>query len=404
MLTFRTSTTLKASSLVTVIAAALASLTILLNQRQEMSLYPTIAMVVLAGLSLVALKPHTRVRQYSASRILLALLAVGFISNMNYLSGEVKTPFENWARFSFPILLVPFSTVLILRSRENLRIFTVFFLVVAVFAVYKVHTISDILVSLLSDSLQTNWGNALAAASPFIFFVRNRIVRNALLLVVVLTLVVSLKRTAFLSAAVLVFSLLLANWDGMLKRTRFTVRNAIVALVGLIGSMAAVFMALRDERMNYYFDRAFIRIENARVDGGSGRTAIWADSSRIMEDSGILGNIFGHGFGWFDDNGHRYGFAVESLHSDLVDFWISFGLAGVLIYIALLGRLAYLAVFVSRNHREHMAFAISSVLIFYIYSMFAGVFFFYAFFTPLFVAVGVLEAFRNSAPPRAYKK
>lgn len=104
MLTFRISTTLKASTLITVIAASLASLTILLNQRQEMTIYPTTGMLVLAGISLIALKPNAQYRQLSASSILLAMLAIAFISNMNYLTGEVKTPFENWAQFLFPIL------------------------------------------------------------------------------------------------------------------------------------------------------------------------------------------------------------------------------------------------------------------------------------------------------------
>lgn len=385
---------IKKSMLLTIIAAALAGITVLLNQRQELAIYPAIAIQCLAIAVIPALVTSERRTGFSASKILFALFLLALISNLSYFRSDILSPLEHWARLLFPIFLVPLSTYLTTKSTSSIRVFSALFVTVALLASYKAHTIGEVLARLNPNSLQSNWGNALAASSPFIFLIRKKLLKNALLFFVIVALVVSLKRTALLAVGILLFTSVLANYLTIKKWPRLTARSAGAFILTLIGTAFAFTKISQNENLIASYERAMVRLGNSISDGGSGRTSIWADSMSIMYDASFWKNIFGHGFGWFHDNSRSLGFTVESLHNDLLDFWVSFGALGVVIYLTLIGRLGYLAIFVAKKSPDHAAFATSSVLIFYTYSLFAGIFYYFMFFVPLFVALGFLETLK----------
>ena len=212
-----------------------------------------------------------------------------------------------------------------------------------------------------------------------------------MLFVAVTTLIISLKRSGFLAAAVLI----LAYFWPVLVSFRFK-RGIAPSKIRAILASAAVFAGgaaylTNSEQFASYLLRAETRLMNAARDGGSGRLDMWSFAIDLLRDASFPELIFGRGYGWFHDNSLRIGFGVESLHNDFIDFFISFGVLGALLYTLLVSRVIWLAI-AFRGYGPNASFAISLALSFCIYSIFSGVFFYAFYFIPLFVGIGYLEA------------
>lgn len=310
---------------------------------------------------------------------------------MSYFTSKTNTPFEHWVRLLFPLVLLLLSVKVFRRSEGEIRVFVCAFIGGLILSIFKTFDASAVIANLQGIERQTNWGNAVAAASPFIFLLKTRVLRSTLLFVVFVTLIISLKRTGFLSAAVLVLAYLWPAISSSKLKPGITPSKIFSILTGAAVLTGGAVFLTKSEQFVSYLMRAETRLQGTVEDGGSGRVGLWSSSIDIFDDASFFELIFGRGFGWFHDNYQMMGFGVESLHNDLIDFLISFGVLGALLYILLVGRVIRLAI-AFRGSGAHASFAISLALIFCIYSIFSGVFFYVFFFTPLFVGIGYLEA------------
>ena len=73
----------------------------------------------------------------------------------------------------------------------------------------------------------------------------------------------------------------------------------------------------------------FERFESIQEDNGSGRTDVWNEAWRLINNQGIVTYFVGNGFNTVVRNS-RY---VLSAHNDYLEAWFDFGLVGMLLYI-----------------------------------------------------------------------
>ncbi len=379
--------------LVTVFVATQAAIVILLSRRQELALLLFIPTIVVVPLLLFSsLKPY-RFSALSAQTITMLIILLALVSNMSYFTTEINTPFEHWTRLLFPILLLLISAEIFRRSEDAINVFILFFMVTFCLSVLKTFETSAEIALQQGIERQTNWGNALAATSPFIFLIKKTLLRNTLLFVAVTTLIISLKRTGFMSAAVLVlvhFWPTLASFRFAQSISLSKIRSIVTGAV-VIGGGALYLSKSEQFSFSSYLIRAELRLLKAAEDGGSGRLGLWSSAIDLFREGNFFQLIFGRGFGWFHDNYLRLKFGIQSLHNDPLEFLISFGLLGAILYTLLISRLIGLTISF-RDCGAHTSFATSLVLIFVIYSFFSGTFFYVFYYTPLFVGIGYLEA------------
>lgn len=376
--------------LVTLFVASQAAIAILLSRRQELALLLFIPTIVVAPLLLRSGLNLYRSPARSVQTVTLFIIMLAIVSNMSYFTYEISTPFRHWTRVLFPLLLF-FLSIKIFRVHEGeINVFVVVFMVTFCFSIFKTIETSAIISNQLGHLSQTNWGIAVAAASPYIFLINSKFLRSTLLSIAVAALIMSLKRTGFLSAAVLILAFF---WPAVasfrLKRgfAPSKIRAILAGTAVLVGGVAYLTII---KQLAPYLVRAEARLFDSTGDG-SGRFGMWLSAIDLVKDSSFHDLMFGRGFGWFHDNHIRIGIEITSLHNDFLDFLISFGVLGSLLYVLLVSRVIELAIS-HQGRGAHSSFAISLTLIFLIYSFFSGVFFIVFYFTPLFVGIGYLEA------------
>lgn len=95
----------------------------------------------------------------------------------------------------------------------------------------------------------------------------------------------------------------------------FSVLTAFIAVFAYIGTMGD--------------NNIFERFESIQEDNGSGRTDVWNEAWRLINNQGIFTYFVGNGFNTVVHNS-RY---VLSAHNDYLEAWFDFGLIGMLLYI-----------------------------------------------------------------------
>jgi O-antigen ligase len=383
--------------LLTLFVVSQAVLLVLLSQRQEIALLLFIPSILVAPLLLRFGPSFYKSSVLSLQGTVILVILLAFVSNLSYLMFDSDRVFEHWIRLLGPFLLILLSIKIFRDQESEINIFVFVFAVTLIISVVKTFSISDIIVLQQGVQNQTNWGNAVGAASPFIFLLKNKLLRDVLLLIAVSALIISLKRSGLLAAVALVFAYITPG----LASFRFKLRIATSKLRAILAS-AAVFAGgmvylMKSEQFAVYLMRAETRILNTSQDGGSGRVDLWASTIDIFLNSSSFELIFGRGFGWYSENYQMLGFGSESLHNDFLEFLIGFGIFGAILYIILIARL-FLLMIAFRGSGEYASFAISLVLIFLIYSIFAGVFYYSFFFAPLFVGIAYLEVKNPNRP------
>lgn len=382
--------------LLSVILALQVVVVTLHSQRQGLALSLFIIIIILAPLYLQLGSHAQKTSLLSSASICGYMALLAFISNLSYLGAEIAEPFRHWLRLLYPLILLAVATKIFQGDQREIKIFVWAFAGVLLFAVYKTFDVSFAMMLNQGISRQTNWGNAIAAASPFVFLIKRTLIKNILLLVAVAALIASLKRTGMMTVVVLFLAYLIPVIQSAGISSRISKKNLTSFLGAIVVFSFGALYILRSETFEAYLNLAHRRILLVGDDGGSGRLTVWLDALNLYSSGSVFELVFGRGFGWFHENSYKYGFLVESLHNDAVEFLISFGILGLFLYGLLLARTIFLA-FIFVRSKEEASFALSVCLIFIIYSMFAGVFFYIFFFTPLFIGIGYLEARRANA-------
>lgn len=362
----------------------------LMNQRPTIAYQFALAYNVLAVLLFTLFFRPVRAAGLTTT-ILLALGAFSLFSTLIFYVTSSVVPWEPLAGFMFSLLITISMSRLLAQDPQGIEIVKAVLIAVLFLAVFK--TVEN---SLESEQVygwkrQTHWGDALGALAPIVLLIRRQWLRTILILILLTALLISLKRSAFLAGVVI---LLVQVTKIRLKRNIMprTLIGGALSIVFLIGSM--VYLAQNTE-VGQYADRIAGRLGNIATDEGSGRLGLWAFAGDLMGESNLYHSLFGHGFGWYHENWQHFGTGIESLHNDLMEVWISLGLVGLIIYLAFLGRIAFLSLSIAKSRPELSQFSLSVFPIYLVYASVAGTFFYFYYFVPLFVAIGYMEALRH---------
>ena len=367
---------------------------VLFNQRQYYAVLLFIPTILLAVTLLAPSSEQNRRTLFSAPCICGFIVLVAFVSNLSYLTPEIYSPVRHWLRLLYPITLLAITTRIFQKNPDEIRWFIIIFLLVLLVAIFKTFDSSKLIELSQGVKRQSNWGNAVAGCSPFIFLLRRNLLKNVLLFVTIVALIVSLKRTGMLAVIALVIAYI-APMLSFSQVGRLVRPKVFVSLLGsLFLFLIGTFFALRNSVFLDYISRAQLRIYASEVDIGSGRLNIWLEGIKIYEEGNPFQILFGRGYCWFHDNAHLTVVGAESLHNDAVEFLVSFGVFGLVLYLLLFGRIVSHGLFFLKS-RYDASFALAVVLVFSIYTLFAGMFFYLFFFPPLFIAIGYLEARRS---------
>lgn len=106
----------------------------------------------------------------------------------------------------------------------------------------------------------------------------------------------------------------------------------------------------------------FERFETIQEDQGSGRTEVWEEAWRLINNQGIISYIIGNGFNTVVENSYL----SLSAHDDYLEAWFDFGLTGVLFYTTAI--ILYFAKTISciikkRTYAPEMMFLASIIIV-----------------------------------------
>lgn len=199
-----------------------------------------------------------------------------------------------------------------------LRVFGVLFFLVSLYGVYNaaslVNASSEI--TLLSVRRQTNMGYFVLAALPVAFLYKNRLTRLLFLIVASLFVYLSLKRSLFL----VVLCVLPLFFIFSEKRGRVFVSRKNVMCLSIITVLLVVFVGAQVYLNDIYL---VSRFQNSLDDGGSGRSFIFADVIKRIDDFDLFSLCIGRGH-------NSYGLAgiASSAHNEMLEVFYSYGILG----------------------------------------------------------------------------
>lgn len=139
------------------------------------------------------------------------------------------------------------------------------------------------------------------------------------------------------------------------KRNKF---SKVIIGIAILLIFACIFFYIGTLGDNNIFER----FETIQEDQGSGRTEVWEEAWRLINDQGFGNYLIGNGFNMVVENS----FLLLSAHNDYLEAWFDFGLIGVLLYsIAILGylRITFLCVLRKRKYAPEMVLLASIIIV-----------------------------------------
>ena len=134
-----------------------------------------------------------------------------------------------------------------------------------------------------------------------------------------------------------------------------------------------------------YFEIGIYRLSRLSDDGGAGRVSLISEAFAAYLDSPAIYKIMGSGYHAFSGISEKY----VSTHNDLLDFLLSYGLAGLIFLTCVYIRLGYIC-YRFRKHNM-LPFALVTAFTFFMYGASASSHFYFYFFSPLFISIAYLE-------------
>lgn len=198
----------------------------------------------------------------------------------------------------------------------------------------------------------------------------------------VVNTLLSAKRVAFLvlAAAILV--------PVLIELIRTKRKKALTTIVAIL-AVAVVLYSVLDKR---YEISIFDRFATIAEDGGSGRGRIYTDVLRAFSRSGIVKQLFGHGFNAVALN--RVSFS--SAHNDFLEILYDYGLVGLMIYLSMCIRITKNAIRLYKVKSELAPMYTVALVTFFLMSMFSHLIIYptYFAFLLLFFIMGTKELLR----------
>lgn len=154
---------------------------------------------------------------------------------------------------------------------------------------------------------------------PFALLIHNKLIKFTLILIILATVLLSVKRTAFLA---LVLSLIVSFFVEIKVNNK---KNVSILYVIAASFLLYFFLVFFVEEMGLSL---FNRLASIKEDQGSGRMEIWVTTWNMILDSNFLTFVFGHGYDMVYWNTPFQ----MSAHTDILEVIYDYGIIGVIIY------------------------------------------------------------------------
>lgn len=162
---------------------------------------------------------------------------------------------------------------------------------------------------------------------PVIFFLKNKIVKWSMVIILGITVFLSLKATAIIAFFVPLFVGLLIQYR---METGKIYKGIIFAIISFIVIYFALPSVLSSLNTNYGIDW-LLKLNYSYDSGGSGRMKIWGDVISLQKESDLLQWLFGHGYeGVIKSTGNL------SAHNDFLEILFDYGLIGFGLYLSMI--------------------------------------------------------------------
>ena len=158
---------------------------------------------------------------------------------------------------------------------------------------------------------------------PILFLIKKPILKYGLLCCVFATVLLSVKRTAFIAFGLAVCAYFLVDY----KIKGNSTRKRLYMIVG--GICLTIFFYIFLNSFITKFDIGIMnRFSTMVEDEGSGRVDIWKHTWGMIKQSNIIALIFGHGF-----NSVYYNSSISlSAHTDFLEVIYDYGIIGTILY------------------------------------------------------------------------
>ena len=212
---------------------------------------------------------------------------------------------------------------------------------------------------------------------PFIFLIKNSLIRDALVVLCVIVVIVTGKRSAFIM-------IILISLAFVFNKTQKGAKGIIGVMIALILAIVASIVIL--QLFSGSVGGLFTRMQSIRMDEGSGRIPIYRDVINSIKQFNFIEWLVGKGYGSIKLTGHT------NAHNDALQMLFEYGLFG-LVYYVLLFFLVINRLLIVRKARSHYYMGyMATVIVFIVYGMVGNLVVFYGLFSLICAYWGIVEA------------
>lgn len=308
------------------IAFALSACAVMFDQESSGGIAYTNFIIAFAFMvwSIFVLRPFTKnyLIEIPSKTILffnVYMLWVLLVTTINPAGVEGVSSYINSLFWSaLPILILNSTYYFVLHKGDSKWLKMTFLVITALFLLtyYSFYDVDNILMNVhLGSSYYSLY------MLPLVLIYPSKIGKTCWTIIISLAVFSSVKRGGVLALALAMLAYIITN-QLVSKQGKFTkiiigfcILTAFIAIFAYIGTMGD--------------NNIFERFESIQEDNGSGRTDVWTEAWRLINNQGIFTYFVGNGFNTVVHNS-RY---VLSAHNDYLEAWFDFGLIGMLLYI-----------------------------------------------------------------------
>lgn len=169
-----------------------------------------------------------------------------------------------------------------------------------------------------------------ATLLPLCFLYKNKIIKYTLLLLIIVSIILSFKRSALIYAAM---ALAVALYFDFIKRDRVNLLFRVLLPTFIVVVFYFIYSSIEEFTGGHLTER----IEAMQSDGGSGRLTIYERMINCYENElTFVEQCIGIGFDNAKNMYLRYHNDLLSAHNDLLEMLIDFGIIGLVVYLVII--------------------------------------------------------------------
>lgn len=219
---------------------------------------------------------------------------------------------------------------------------------------------------------------------PFVLCCKEKY-RNFMLILFVLSVFVTLKRTALIAIVLGMFAYF---WVKFREHDEKKFKVVVYALLGTL-----MFFIIYEIVVKYTGNDLIEKLLNTREDGGSNRELILNTVIEKFRNTTLSEKLFGVGY-----NGVRYSYSVisagtvVSAHNDFLEILCDYGLVGLFLYLVIIFRIIKNFVYMKKIESVYAPAYAAAIMIFFVLSMFSHLILYTSYFMNLLIFFVMMES------------